>query len=247
MIGTAAHNIILMPRAYEQLERFLARPDQPAGTMGLVELHGFLFAVASAPELVKPSDWVPLVFGEGEPVFDSPAEASSLLGAMMSIYNGINDAITRGVSPLPPGCEFRDDVLANLEEDAPISQWSRGFARGHQWLEDVWDSLLPDQLEQDVGLMLLTMSFFVSRPLAERLLSETKSPRTLAEMAGMVRRAFPDVVLEYARLGRTIEAAAREAARRAEPGPAPQIARVGRNDPCPCGSGRKYKKCCGPG
>jgi uncharacterized protein YecA (UPF0149 family) len=22
-------------------------------------------------------------------------------------------------------------------------------------------------------------------------------------------------------------------------------ARVGRNDPCPCGSGRKYKKCCG--
>ena len=22
---------------------------------------------------------------------------------------------------------------------------------------------------------------------------------------------------------------------------------VGRNDPCPCGSGRKYKKCCGAG
>ena len=22
--------------------------------------------------------------------------------------------------------------------------------------------------------------------------------------------------------------------------------RVGRNDPCPCGSGKKYKKCCGP-
>ena len=30
--------------------------------------------------------------------------------------------------------------------------------------------------------------------------------------------------------------------------PAPvrkQVAKVGRNDPCPCGSGRKYKKCCG--
>ena len=23
--------------------------------------------------------------------------------------------------------------------------------------------------------------------------------------------------------------------------------KVGRNDPCPCGSGRKYKKCCGKG
>lgn len=24
-----------------------------------------------------------------------------------------------------------------------------------------------------------------------------------------------------------------------------QVEKVGRNDPCPCGSGKKYKKCCG--
>ncbi|MBR1588378.1 MAG: SEC-C domain-containing protein, partial [Kiritimatiellae bacterium] len=30
----------------------------------------------------------------------------------------------------------------------------------------------------------------------------------------------------------------------AAPGGAPAPA-VGRNDPCPCGSGKKYKKCCG--
>lgn len=31
-----------------------------------------------------------------------------------------------------------------------------------------------------------------------------------------------------------------------EPAPARRTgSRVGRNDPCPCGSGRKYKKCCG--
>jgi hypothetical protein len=28
-----------------------------------------------------------------------------------------------------------------------------------------------------------------------------------------------------------------------EPDPTPRLA--GRNDPCPCGSGRKYKRCCG--
>jgi uncharacterized protein YecA (UPF0149 family) len=32
------------------------------------------------------------------------------------------------------------------------------------------------------------------------------------------------------------------------PSPAPGLTpQVGRNDPCPCGSGRKYKKCCGKG
>jgi uncharacterized protein YecA (UPF0149 family) len=24
-----------------------------------------------------------------------------------------------------------------------------------------------------------------------------------------------------------------------------QVKKVGRNDPCPCGSGKKFKKCCG--
>ncbi|MBI4585332.1 MAG: SEC-C domain-containing protein [Planctomycetes bacterium] len=30
--------------------------------------------------------------------------------------------------------------------------------------------------------------------------------------------------------------------------PSPQLPprqKIGRNDPCPCGSGKKYKKCCG--
>jgi len=31
-----------------------------------------------------------------------------------------------------------------------------------------------------------------------------------------------------------------ETVKRAEP-------KVGRNEPCPCGSGKKYKKCCGAG
>ena len=24
-----------------------------------------------------------------------------------------------------------------------------------------------------------------------------------------------------------------------------RVTKIGRNDPCPCGSGRKYKQCCG--
>jgi uncharacterized protein YecA (UPF0149 family) len=31
------------------------------------------------------------------------------------------------------------------------------------------------------------------------------------------------------------------------PQPVQSRASVGRNDPCPCGSGKKYKKCCGQG
>jgi uncharacterized protein YecA (UPF0149 family) len=48
---------------------------------------------------------------------------------------------------------------------------------------------------------------------------------------------------EYAHLGRSIYQARREAgdldpAISARP-------KIGRNDPCSCGSGKKFKKCCG--
>ncbi len=43
----------------------------------------------------------------------------------------------------------------------------------------------------------------------------------------------------------TDEEVEEEAAAPAAPAPAPAAAKVGRNDPCPCGSGKKYKKCHG--
>jgi len=49
---------------------------------------------------------------------------------------------------------------------------------------------------------------------------------------------IPRMILVLRKLGRI-----REAARR--PPPFPRRSKVGRNDPCPCGSGKKYKRCCG--
>ena len=39
----------------------------------------------------------------------------------------------------------------------------------------------------------------------------------------------------------------REPARRWSRGEPVRSTKVGRNEPCPCGSGKKYKKCCGAG
>ena len=36
-----------------------------------------------------------------------------------------------------------------------------------------------------------------------------------------------------------------EKAANAKDGGKPVSKHIGRNDPCPCGSGKKYKKCCG--
>jgi preprotein translocase subunit SecA len=36
-----------------------------------------------------------------------------------------------------------------------------------------------------------------------------------------------------------------EPSRVSKPMPEEKGQKIGRNDPCPCGSGKKYKKCCG--
>jgi hypothetical protein len=50
----------------------------------------------------------------------------------------------------------------------------------------------------------------------------------------------PRMILVLRKLARI-----REAARR--PAPLPRRSKVGRNHPCPCGSGKKYKRCCACG
>ena len=50
----------------DSLRAFLEQPARPAGTLTYHELQGFLFAVVSAPELVRPSEWLPLIFNEQE-------------------------------------------------------------------------------------------------------------------------------------------------------------------------------------
>jgi uncharacterized protein len=233
------------PGQLKQLKAFLADPARPEGTLRYHELQGFLFAVASAPDMVPPSEWMRVVFGGEEAEYASLDEAKAILGALMALYNDVNSAVFAGVPALPPDCAFRSDVLANLEDDAPISQWARGFTTGHQWLEESWEGCIPDDLDEEFGAALMTLSFFVSRKLAEEFHGQTDGRTNLEGFATTIRRLFPDALGGYARLGRAIQQVLRE--REHEPAAAPARAKAGRNDPCPCGSGRKYKKCCGAG
>jgi uncharacterized protein len=119
--------------------------------------------------------------------------------------------------------------------------WARGFVHGHQWLEEDWDPYVPDELDQDFGMAIMTLSFFATPTLARAFVKEL-GRTDLSEAATLFRRAFPSAMAEYARLGRSISTVLTNRAAANVP-PAP--VKVGRNDPCPCGSGRKYKKCCG--
>jgi uncharacterized protein len=239
-------NVTMTPHIADRpkLHAFFDDPARAAGTLRYHEVQGFVFAVAHGPEPVAPSEWIRAVFDEQDPGFRRAGEATEILTELMQLYSEVTAAVADDSASLPADCAFRDPVLANLDEDAPISQWARGFVAGHQWLEESWEAYLPQELDEELGPMLFTLSFFASRDTAEDLLkdatSEKDPPRSLEEMAEAMREVFPLAMLEYAELGGTIRGLLSDAEH--EP---VRAVKIGRNEPCPCGSGRKYKKCCG--
>jgi len=191
------------------LQEFLRDPRRPDHTFSFHELQGFLFAIASSPETIPPSEWLPMISNEEDLSFESENEAQQALSYIIALYNEVNSAVLKRRNELPAECEFRDDVLANFDEQTSISQWSSGFMIGHDWLSEVWDEYLLEEMDEECGATVMVLSFFSSRQLAEAYFAEGESKRnesreSFEEFAGTVRELFPSALASYAHLGRTI-------------------------------------------
>jgi uncharacterized protein len=224
------------------LTRFLSSPHRPKDTFTYPQLAGFLFGLANGPELITPSEWIPLVFNDQEAHYETNDEAERVLQAIMALYNDCIRERTGGTLSLPPGCEMRPWPMDNLSADAPLSQWAQGFGMGYDYLAEVWNEYTPDEFDEELGALLMTLSFFTSPKLAEAYHQETQGKGSLEQLAQTVMEIFPEAMRKYAHLGRAIYQARLEAGDLDhETSSRPKI---GRNDPCPCGSGKKFKKCC---
>jgi hypothetical protein len=74
------------PIDLESLDRYLVSDHAPNNSMGLSDLDGFLTGIAIGPELIPPSEWLPVIWGDEEPEFVSEAELRSVLGTSMGRY-----------------------------------------------------------------------------------------------------------------------------------------------------------------
>ena len=233
----------------EQLEEFLGSSERPEGTLRFHELQGFLFAIVCSPETIPPSDWLPLIGDDESLNFADENEAQKILGLVMNLYNETNTAVLERSKNLPAGCVFYKDISKNFEDGSSIAQWSRGFAAGHDWLAELWEKYLFDELDEECGATIMVLSFFSSRQLAEAYFEEMKPGKrkkgdtSFEDFASKISRLFPDSLASYAHLGRSIF----EALVERETGVSnPAVSnKIGRNEPCPCRSGKKYKNCCG--
>jgi uncharacterized protein len=229
-----AHAIPLDQVDLEALDRFLMSDRSPPDCMMLSDLDGFLTGIAIGPELVLPSEWLPLVWGGEAPEFADENEANAILGAIMGRYNEILRQIDHD--------EFDPIFWAAHNGTLIAADWAEGFLHAIMLRMDAWDRLLKSKRD---GQLLLPILALCGDENGESLLDITpdEEDRIMEEAAEFIP-ACVTAIAAYWR-GKGPKQISMPLPSGSSTKPARTSTKVGRNDPCPCGSGKKFKKCCG--
>lgn len=218
---------------WDELDQELLDLDE--GAMVLEELDGFIAGLLVCPEPIPPGEWFARAVGlsKSQPSpFTGLDHANDVLGLVMDYYNDVATTLERHPEryrPRFPVDEHSGDVIWEL--------WMEGFRAAAKLRFPAWAPLFDADGEtraawsQLIGLMDIVEG--------EPGLLEEDITRLRRDAQETIRTA---VVLLHAHRLATQKPMADFAD---QPNPFASIRKVGRNEPCLCGSGKKYKRCCG--
>jgi uncharacterized protein len=218
----------------DELERFLLDLDAEEG-MTLDMLDGFLHALAIGPETVMPGRWLPRVWGQEDGAMMPPADnldqVNHLLGLVMRHFNGIVSGLE--LSPPLVAPFWRTVRCGDSGEFEDAEMWANGFTEGVKLSRAAWQPLLdrPDGQRWYRPIGLLGADDFSADQ--DEL---TRTPAQREALAESIEDSLQQIHAFWLPLRQAM--AERHRAKR-------MSTKVGRNEPCPCGSGKKFKKCCG--
>ena len=222
-----------MLSSHRQLDQYLQKNKVSA----IVEIDGLLTAVLSGPKLIPPSEWLELI-GISQIQFNSMEQIQQVMGSLIKISNDI--VTTLQSKTYFPLSLLRADEANNWEQKLLEAQlWSRGYVKSIE----TWDidlSLAADKKDADEHIMDIIFPI-ISLTISDKELEKNYNDqelnllefrqKTVSSLPFMTMLAH-DFWLPYRQLGSQLLINNTK------------YNKVGRNDYCLCGSGKKFKKCC---
>lgn len=229
---TLYQNKPLTDAELERLGNFL-ESYKGGKAMNVEQLDGFFAALIAGPETVMPSEYYSEVFGckmSDAFEFGSLDEANEILGLIMRHWNTIARTLFKGEVYVPL-------LLKDVNGVAHGNDWARGFMRGMHMQHDGWAELVGD--EEHGGCLVPVLVLFHEHDenpdMRPAPISPEQREKVIVHMAAGLLGAY-----RYFRSQRQADAGAKLTTELRRNAP-----KVERNGPCPCGSGKKYKRCCG--
>jgi len=229
-----------------ELDRILGAIPDERDPLDVDMMDGFLVGILLQPDLVPPSAWLPLIFdAEGHDAASSgDADAAQERRAgelIMRRYNELAACIAAREPFDPIVFELEDEggeLVAGKDGIVALAPWATGFTNALNAFPS-----LREAAERDEDLAATMIGILRHLPPDPDASAETREAfdREQEDIDRDVPLADLDDALDelmacvfaIAEITRPNRPVMRE------------TPKVGRNDPCPCGSGRKYKVCHG--
>jgi uncharacterized protein len=217
---------------WDELEQALLELGDQA--MVLEELDGFIAGVLVCPETIPPGEWFARAVGlsRSKPSpFTDLDHANDVLGLVMVYYDDVARTLERQperYQPRFPVDEQNGDVIWEL--------WIDGFAAATNLRREAFESYLDAGVEIEIAAVGKTIMISAA-------LDEDPGPLDYASLNDSAPETIRASVVTLHRYRQATRPATGSIAD--QPNPFASARKVGRNDPCPCGSGKKYKRCCG--
>ena len=225
----------LVPEEHQQLSLIL---NQTSDAPNLVQLDGFFHGILSLPRAIAPSEWLPVLFPNTSE--KSMTEVEQLINLVFRYYNGI------------AGLLLREQPEPNLDGSLEQSEvWMVSFARGVMIDPSVSTTLRNPDVDSRLGTMIfsyalgtesLPETWFVGQP--PQLLDELREARGLLQQVLASQTPLENMEMLKA-LATSMKQSLKFASSTRIRTPQRARRKIGPNERCPCGSGLKYKRCCG--
>lgn len=214
-------------------QAFLASPNAPKTALSPLELDGYLTGIIVTPQSdpIMPTSWLPGLWSGDDLVVDDEQKMAAL-SAVMEHYNALTVAIDASLQQLEAKrvCDYRPMFLSGADkpEHEVVRSWVRGFWKSMTLAPETWSALAEGERSRT-----LIAPFVGFIDLEDQGVFEVRDD--IEAVLGEDAAAIPQTILVLRKLANI----------RRQPKPPTRRSKAGRNDPCPCGSGRKYKRCCG--
>ena len=209
--------------ARSRLMELLDAKSEAHNTMRCDEVQGFMMALLSGPDALNPTNWLPEILGE-ESLFDAKerTEIERLVMAMAAdMRMKLNEKIL-------PDLWFYEDKAGNPD----FYTWCNAYLYALDIVPTDWFETVEQEEFEDLFYPIMALGgIYDDEENGEVILHLNEKELTQLESD------LPHVLLDIYWYWQAIINKPQTVRREGE--------KVGRNDPCPCGSGKKYKACCG--
>ena len=205
-------------------ETLMSHGHADESVIDVSELDGMLTAVLSGPVVVEPDAWLVAVWGgkANIPRWKNDREMHRFIDLCFKHMNDIAERLSDYPDQFEPVFGYNE---VDGKTYTVVEEWCFGYLRGMALTD--W-STLPEALKADLDVIAL----HGSEDNFDKLEGLTEE-----EFEASIERIKPAALRLYNYwLENPQESVAQQ--------PIVNGVKVGRNDPCPCGSGKNFKSCC---